>query len=167
MPADTKDLPQIYRPSQIPVSILLKNYLYLLAQDRKNLFILVMGVLMLLLTIRFSWNNNHSMPVPSEQIIVPDVSVSSPILGMDNFAQQSYSLSSDKASETSLSMPVLEAADPINSDNMEPVFDGKSKLEHGGEQLDGESEEGEGDGKEAATHLERSDDWIPFETEGT
>lgn len=46
------DLPQIYRPSQIPLSILLKNYVYLLAQDRRNIVMAVLGVIALFFAIR-------------------------------------------------------------------------------------------------------------------
>ncbi|KAF1819900.1 uncharacterized protein K489DRAFT_383454 [Dissoconium aciculare CBS 342.82] len=43
-------LPEIYRrPADIPLSILLRNYLFLLAQDRKNVIIFVLGVLVLYL----------------------------------------------------------------------------------------------------------------------
>jgi len=46
------DLPPIYRPSQIPLSVLLRNYLVLLLQDRRNVAILALGVLLLLIGIR-------------------------------------------------------------------------------------------------------------------
>lgn len=38
-----QDLPQIYPPSEIPLSILLKNYVYLLAQDWRNVAIFLLG----------------------------------------------------------------------------------------------------------------------------
>ena len=141
IPADTRDLPQIYLPSQIPVSILLKNYLYLLAQDRKNLFVFVMSGVILLLATQMSWSTNQWMPVPAEQVIVPDVSVSSPIPGMNTFALRSSSLSFENAHETSLSIPVLKAADPVSSDNTELSFEDEPKLERSGAPLDEEGRE--------------------------
>jgi hypothetical protein len=45
-PPPPAELPQIYRPSQIPLSVLLKNYIYLLAQDRRN--IVMFGLVALL-----------------------------------------------------------------------------------------------------------------------
>ncbi|KAK3717056.1 hypothetical protein LTR37_006111 [Vermiconidia calcicola] len=57
------DLPQIYRPSQIPLSVLLKNYIYLLAQDRRNVIIFCLGIFVLLLTIRQGTAGKHdAMP---------------------------------------------------------------------------------------------------------
>ena len=47
-----QDLPQIYRPSQIPTSVLLKNYLYLLAQDRRNVAIFFLGLIALFFALR-------------------------------------------------------------------------------------------------------------------
>lgn len=49
----SEDLPAIYRPSQIPISLLLKNYIFLLAQDRRNLVALVLSVLILFFAIAF------------------------------------------------------------------------------------------------------------------
>lgn len=39
------DLPQIYKPSQIPLSVLLKNYIFLLAQDWRNVVIFFLALL--------------------------------------------------------------------------------------------------------------------------
>ncbi|KAK5107525.1 hypothetical protein LTR62_001055 [Meristemomyces frigidus] len=41
------DLPQIYRPSEVPLSILLKNYLLLLARDRWNVAMFFLGLVAL------------------------------------------------------------------------------------------------------------------------
>ncbi|TKA72395.1 hypothetical protein B0A55_05863 [Friedmanniomyces simplex] len=43
----TADLPQVYKPSQIPLSILLRNYILLLARDRRNVAIFFLGLLAL------------------------------------------------------------------------------------------------------------------------
>ena len=160
--ADNKDLPQIYRPSQIPVSILLRNYLYLLARDRKNLFILTVSGLVLLLAIRFSWNTELSTSISSEQDISPDVRYPSPTPQMSDFALWPSSTSLDKTYETSVS--ILDTANIINSDDAELAFEGESKLEHGGEHLDRDDEGGE-DEREAATHLKRSDGCTISETD--
>ncbi|KAK5164596.1 uncharacterized protein LTR77_009802 [Saxophila tyrrhenica] len=45
---DSNDLPQIYRPSQVPLSLMVKNYIFLLAQDKRN-------VVMFCLTITIAW----------------------------------------------------------------------------------------------------------------
>ena len=165
-PAGYKDLPQIYRPSQIPVSILLRNYLYLLAQDRKNLFVLAVSGLVLLITSRFSWNTDLSMSVPSEQNFLSDAQVSSPIPAMDHMSVRSPILSSDRPYETGLDVPTLETADAISSGTTELSFEQESKLEHGGDQLDRADEDDEEYGKEAATHLKRLDDCTLSETDG-
>lgn len=39
------DLPQVYRPKDIPLSLLLQNYVYLLAQDKRNIVIFVLMLL--------------------------------------------------------------------------------------------------------------------------
>lgn len=53
-PAQSKgnEVPDIYRPSQIPLSILVRNYLYLLAQDRRNVVIFFLVVVSAFFLIR-------------------------------------------------------------------------------------------------------------------
>lgn len=46
------DLPRIYRPSEVPLSVLMRNYLTLLAQDRKNVLVFTFAVLLILLGLR-------------------------------------------------------------------------------------------------------------------
>jgi len=41
------DLPQIYRPSEIPLSVLMKNYILLLARDRRNVVIFFLALVAL------------------------------------------------------------------------------------------------------------------------
>ncbi|KAK0937494.1 hypothetical protein LTR29_010932 [Friedmanniomyces endolithicus] len=50
----TADLPQVYRPSQIPLSVLLRNYIFLLARDRRNVAIFFLGLLALWFAIAWS-----------------------------------------------------------------------------------------------------------------
>lgn len=46
------DLPPIYRASQVPLSVLLRNYIYLLAQDRRNVAIFFLGMLALVFALK-------------------------------------------------------------------------------------------------------------------
>jgi hypothetical protein len=39
------DLPRVYRRADVPLSILLRNYIYLLARDKRNIAIFVLGIL--------------------------------------------------------------------------------------------------------------------------
>ncbi|KAK5128778.1 hypothetical protein LTR85_000111 [Meristemomyces frigidus] len=48
------DLPQVYRPSEVPLTLLLRNYVLLLAQDRRNVAIFALAVLLLLFSVRGS-----------------------------------------------------------------------------------------------------------------
>ncbi|KAK1075485.1 hypothetical protein LTR12_011560 [Friedmanniomyces endolithicus] len=50
----TADLPQVYRPSQIPLSVLLRNYIFLLARDRRNVAIFFLGLLALWFAVAWS-----------------------------------------------------------------------------------------------------------------
>lgn len=50
--ASKDDLPQIYRPSEIPLSVLLKNYAFLLAQDSKNVAIFVLILVAFVICLR-------------------------------------------------------------------------------------------------------------------
>ena len=51
-PMSNDGLPQIYRPSQVPLSVLMKNYVLLLAQDGKNVAVFTFAALLVLLGIR-------------------------------------------------------------------------------------------------------------------
>ncbi|KAK1093942.1 hypothetical protein LTR48_001332 [Friedmanniomyces endolithicus] len=50
----TADLPQVCRPSQIPLSVLLRNYIFLLARDRRNVAICFLGLLALWFAVAWS-----------------------------------------------------------------------------------------------------------------
>lgn len=68
----TTDLPQVYRPSGIPLSVLLKNYIILLAQDRRNVAIFALAVLLLLFGIRGSASKTAlSAPPPLTDACIP------------------------------------------------------------------------------------------------
>lgn len=45
-------LPEVYKPKDVPLSVLLKNYIYLLAQDRRNVAIFFLGMVALFLAYR-------------------------------------------------------------------------------------------------------------------
>lgn len=45
-------LPQVYRRKDVPLSLLLRNYVYLLAQDKRNIFIAALSLLTLWLCLR-------------------------------------------------------------------------------------------------------------------
>ncbi|EME85381.1 uncharacterized protein MYCFIDRAFT_171310 [Pseudocercospora fijiensis CIRAD86] len=46
------DLPQVYRPKDIPLALLLKNYIFLLAQDRRNIAVFALSALAFWLSLR-------------------------------------------------------------------------------------------------------------------
>lgn len=46
------DLPQVYRTDDIPLSMLLRNYVYLLAQDKRNVAMFALAVLALWMSLR-------------------------------------------------------------------------------------------------------------------
>ncbi|KAK4505571.1 hypothetical protein PRZ48_003534 [Zasmidium cellare] len=46
------DLPQVYRAKDVPLSLLLKNYIFLLAKDRRNIAIFGLAVLAMWLSLR-------------------------------------------------------------------------------------------------------------------
>ncbi|KAH9827426.1 pathway-specific nitrogen regulator [Teratosphaeria destructans] len=69
-PSNTDDLPQVYRPSQIPLSVLMKNYIFLLSQDRRN-------VAMFFLAVIAIWIGLRTMAQPA-------------ILGLDTVANATY-----------------------------------------------------------------------------
>lgn len=48
----TSDLPKVYRTADIPLSILLRNYIFLLAQDKRNVAIFALTILALWMSLR-------------------------------------------------------------------------------------------------------------------
>nr|OQO15938.1 hypothetical protein B0A51_15267 [Rachicladosporium sp. CCFEE 5018] len=63
------DLPPIYRPKDIPLTILLRNYIYLLAQDWRNVAIACLALLVLALAI-----TSGSKGTPGTMGVIPAVS---------------------------------------------------------------------------------------------
>ena len=61
--AKPDNLPPVYRPSQIPLSVLLRNYVYLLAQDRRNVAMFFLSILAVFFAVR-------SMPAASNPALV-------------------------------------------------------------------------------------------------
>ena len=80
----TADLPQIYRPSQIPLSVLLKNYIYLLAQDRRNVFVVVLGVVALFFALRPMTVYKQAVLPPLGDACAVYQPLSSPLSGLGN-----------------------------------------------------------------------------------
>ena len=81
----SSDLPAIYRPSEIPISTLLRNYLYILAQDRRNILVFFLSGLALLLAIMLNSSTgqanvalygNSVARVPPIHRSAPDMSAS-------------------------------------------------------------------------------------------
>jgi hypothetical protein len=60
----TAPSPQVHKPSQIPLSVLLKNYIYLLAQDRRNVVILFLVLLLALMAAGQPRDRQGSEVVP-------------------------------------------------------------------------------------------------------
>ena len=51
-PSSDTTLPQAYRPKEIPLDVLVRNYIYLLVQDRRNMVIVLLGLLTLFFSLR-------------------------------------------------------------------------------------------------------------------
>ena len=49
--AEHSELPPAYRPKEIPLGLLLRNYVYLLACDRRNILILILTVMLIVSTL--------------------------------------------------------------------------------------------------------------------
>ena len=61
---ETDDLPQVYRPKDIPLSLLLKNYIFLLAQDKRNVIIFGLAILTLFVSLRAFLGPGTSLALP-------------------------------------------------------------------------------------------------------
>ncbi|KAK6441132.1 hypothetical protein LTR95_002629 [Oleoguttula sp. CCFEE 5521] len=64
------DLPPIYRPKDIPLSILLRNYVYLLAQDWRNVAIACLALLVLVLA--FTPGSVYTPKSTTAMVTVPE-----------------------------------------------------------------------------------------------
>lgn len=67
------DLPPIYRASQVPLSVLLRNYAYLLAQDPRNVAIFVAGILAIFLAAQLLLSARNDAAIVSQAYESPDV----------------------------------------------------------------------------------------------
>ena len=85
----TNDLPQIYKPSQIPISVLLKNYIYLLLQDRRILAVFGLSIAILFYAISLSTTPKHAL-VPDGTI--PNTPGPSPISALTDAIRPSNTL---------------------------------------------------------------------------
>ncbi|KAI7196212.1 hypothetical protein KC363_g1015 [Hortaea werneckii] len=64
------ELPQIYRPSQIPLSVLMRNYLILLLRDGKHVVGFVLAAILLLSGVRLIMYPPHNTP---EGVVTPNM----------------------------------------------------------------------------------------------
>ena len=71
------DLPQVYRPKDIPLSLLLKNYVFLLAQDKRNVIIFGLAMLTLFVSLRASLGPDTNLALPP---VCKDIQAESPVL---------------------------------------------------------------------------------------
>ncbi|KXT05423.1 hypothetical protein AC578_11010 [Pseudocercospora eumusae] len=62
----SNDLPQVYRPKDIPLSLLLKNYIFLLAQDKRNIALFALSALAFWLGLRAAVVSNNLEVVATE-----------------------------------------------------------------------------------------------------
>ncbi|KAF7194365.1 hypothetical protein HII31_04398 [Pseudocercospora fuligena] len=66
--SSSNDLPQVYRPKDIPLSLLLKNYIFLLAQDKRNIAIFALSALAFWLSLRAAVVSNNAEMVAPESL---------------------------------------------------------------------------------------------------
>ncbi|KXT13912.1 hypothetical protein AC579_2372 [Pseudocercospora musae] len=67
-PPGSNDLPQVYRPKDVPLSLLLRNYIFLLAQDKRNIAIFALSALAFWLSLRAAVVSNSVEIVATEPI---------------------------------------------------------------------------------------------------
>ena len=67
VPTTSEDLPRIYRRSQVPLSVLLKNYVYLLAQDRRNVAIFFLGIVALFFALKPAPVSGKALSSPARE----------------------------------------------------------------------------------------------------
>ncbi|KAM3422771.1 hypothetical protein BST61_g253 [Cercospora zeina] len=53
-PSQPDDLPRVYQPKDIPLSLLLRNYIFLLAQDKRNVLLFALAAVALAVALRAS-----------------------------------------------------------------------------------------------------------------
>lgn len=86
VPHETKptvdDLPQVYRPKDIPLSLLLRNYIILLAQDTKNLIIFVLAVVALWLGLNAVLS--PTIGIASPAVLHPNTSSAHGVVDLNN-----------------------------------------------------------------------------------
>ena len=159
--SEVQDLPPIYRPSQIPLSVLLKNYIYLLAQDRRNVAIFFLGLLALCFGLRHS--SSPSLPSGATRNVTtcgpdfPSILTTPPKSAHDTFeAVGSALLPSMNAVES-----VMDMASESNVTTAESYLIGTQEKLNDNGSADGLSNEGPSASAVAldtASHVELVDD---------
>lgn len=107
------ELPQIYHTSQIPVSTLLKNYIYLLAQDRRNLVVFGLSIAVTFLVTVFSSRINRPILEPDARSLTKDMLMASTLPTWTIISSPSMS-SSQQIDTATIETPPLEATMPID-----------------------------------------------------
>ncbi|WPH03361.1 Hypothetical protein R9X50_00624000 [Acrodontium crateriforme] len=73
------DLPQIYRKSEIPLSLLLRNYVFLLAQDRRNIAALILALLSIVWMLQPAGTSgpdiSSTSSAPHPEVKIPEESI--------------------------------------------------------------------------------------------
>ncbi|CAK3798388.1 Hypothetical predicted protein [Lecanosticta acicola] len=104
IPPSFDDLPQVYRPKDIPLSLLLRNYIILLSQDTKNIVIFVLAVLAIWFGLSVAVAPTRALP-PS--LTVP-ANVSSPL----ELLHETISL---RVPSASIETAALESSHPLTA----------------------------------------------------
>jgi hypothetical protein len=107
--AQADPLPQVYRPADIPLSVLLRNYIYLLAQDMRNVAIFVLAVLAAWMSLA-PMLSPPNLPLPGvpESFSTAALSVTSPGSGMVSSMSVDYTAAAAVGVATSAAEDVLE-----------------------------------------------------------
>lgn len=118
------ELPNVYRTKEIPLSLLLKNYILLLAQDSRNLVIFGLSVFLLWMSMRavYAAPTLDIAPVLADRGLVPEALVSQVSGALKGSSQASVSGMPELAElgvlPDNLSLPVEEIV-PESSSNID------------------------------------------------
>ena len=117
-----QDLPAIYRPSQIPISILLKNYVYLLAQDRRNLVVLGLSIAMVFLATAFGSRTDQTTLTPSNTSPVKDIPMAATASSSTIMPPNPSRLSSEEVDKATFDPSQPEAATLVEDALVDSAF---------------------------------------------
>lgn len=124
--AGPSDLPPIYRTSQVPVSALLRNYLFLLVQDRRNVAVFFIAILAMFFAVRSLSSSTNTAVVPFDAMtfdVLPEASQKTRAATMESPKEDIPSVLGS-ADETVSDMLELEGqAAASQSELVQPVHD--------------------------------------------